>query len=358
MGNNNVENLLKNARTYSESKGFESRQSPGLLQPQFHFAFAASAGHHIADPIMFSEKLEPLYKFSVIPDVTLRMYDLDKIGISNRHLSFFEAIVFGYVGAEEQLPKKEACEEYFNIIKHFNLDPKKLLVTSFGYAKAEGKELNSSKEDIFHSTWKKLLGPEKVKKTRGRRNLFYSRVIGNPGGIGYELYYQLGKNFVEIGSQVNYMFKFTGGLKKTKNEAILQGFGLERLLMAIEDKEKISDTSLILPIKNVVKDYLKTYGEDETTINLYDENLFKIADNIRATSFIIHDSKGNVNKLSKSQRKILNGFKKNISSELNYLGIYDSDIHQDLMDLTIDLYKDRYPNLPQYKEKILEFIKP
>jgi alanyl-tRNA synthetase len=331
-----------------------------LIQPQFHFAFAASSGHHIADPILFSSQPQELYKFSVIPDRSLRMYDLEKIGISNRHLSFFENVVKGYVGASEKLPKEEACKELFDLFLHTHLDPNKLLITCLESVNVEGRKIESSETDIFYQTWKELVDQNNVKKTCGRRNFFYSRVIGNPGGIGCELYYQIGKSFVEIGSQVNYQFRFTGGLERTRNEAILQGFGLERLLMALEDKRKISDVSTVSPIKEVVKDYLRTNGEDEITISLYDESLVKIADSMRAILFIIYDCNQEIEKLNRSQRKILYDFRSILNSEkseLHYLGIYDQGIYDALTNIAVDLFKDRYSGMEKIKDYLLNFIK-
>jgi len=358
--NTELNKLLENIRGNLQQRGFSSLESPGLLQPKFSYPFSPSAGHHVIDEIVVSNpNPQSVSKFAVIPDRSIRMYDVDKIGISKRHLSFFETLVFGYAGASEELPKDEACEELFRLYTALGLEPDRLLITSLGSANAEGTQINADEDDIFHSTWVKLLGQDKVKPTRGRRNLFYARVIGNPGGTGCELYYQIGDTYVEIGSQVNYKFKFTGGLERTRNAAILQGFGLERLLMALEEKDNISDVSLISPIKELVRDYLRNSGEDEETINLYEESLVKIADSTRAILFIVHDADGNLKQLSRSQRKILNGFKKTLNSEkseLNYLGIYDPQIIPDLVDLTIDIFKERYPNMIQTRGVALQYI--
>lgn len=351
--------LLETVTKNFENRGFSIRNSPGLLNARFGYPFAPSAGHFLIDEIVYNPSPQPVVKYAVIPDRSMRMYDIEKIGISNRHLSFFEALVFGYAGATEELPKEEACTELFNLYRDLNLDLDRLLVTSLVQAKAEGREFDFSEDKIFYDTWVKLIGENKVKKTRGRRNLSYAREIGAPGGSGCEIFYRIGNKYLEIGSQINYRFKFTGGLERTRNAAIQQGFGLERLLMAIEEKEHVSDISLIFPIKDCIRDYLKTYGEDDKTVNLYDENLVKIADSIRAILFITHDTNGDLGTLSKSQRKILNNFKKVLNSEkseLNYLGIYDPKIYEDLVDVTIDLFKNRYQYMPQIKKTALEFI--
>lgn len=349
--------LLKQTRRPLQEQGFVNFDSPGLLQPKFGYPFSPSAGHQVIDQVVVSNpEPQPISKFSVIPDRSLRMYDLDKIGISRRHLSFFETLVFGYAGASEKLPKAEACVELFQLFMILGLDPKRLLITTLGSAKAEGIIINTEEDEPFHSAWVSLLGQDQVKPTNGRRNLFYSRKIGNPGGTGCELYYQIRDTYVEIGSQVNYKFKFTGGLERTRNAAILQGFGLERLLMALEEKDQISDVSLIYPLKELVRDYLRSSREDDTSINLYEESLIKIADSVRALLFIVHDAEGNPEQLNSSQRKIIYGFKKTLNSELGYLGIHEPQIIPDLIDLTADLFKERYQSMPLIRTVALEYL--
>jgi len=287
------------------------------------------------------------------------MYDIDKIGISHRHLSFFETIAFGYVGDSQQLPKEQSCKEVFDLMIHLGIKPENLIITCLKDVKAEGTEIDNKEDEIFFKTWSMLLGKERVKLTSGRRNLFYSRIIGNPGGTGCEIYHRIGESYVEIGSQVNYKFKFTGGLERTPNAAVPEGFGLERLLMALEGVKKVSDVSTILPLKKCVRDYLRIKGEDDLTIDLYDENLTKIADSIRAISFIMMDANGNIDSLTNSQRKLLKDFKKTLyseKSEINYLGIYDSTIYSNLVDTSLATYSTRYPSMVNHRQAIIDFI--
>ena len=192
MGSNKLKQIIDSVSKYVENRGFSNRPSPGLLEPKFNYPFSPSAGHHVIDDVVVSDtNPRPVFKFSVIPDRSLRMYDVDKIGISDRHLSVFETLLIGYAGNEKELPKKESCIELFNVFKHFKLDPDKLLVTCLGYAEAEGRKFDLSNGDEFYDSWKEILGKDKVKKTRGRRNLLYASVIGNPGGTGCELYYNI-----------------------------------------------------------------------------------------------------------------------------------------------------------------------
>lgn len=350
--------ILKKVENFLNKNGFESRKSPGLLQPLFGYPFSPSAGHHVIDEIIISKREDhlPILKFNVTPDRSLRMYDLDKIGISQRHLSFFETLVFGYAGAIAKLPKEASTKVLYELmVDVLKLDKNKLFVTTFGSCEAETATLTEQEDEVFYDAWVKLLGKERVARTKGRRNLFYSRVIGNPGGTGCEMYYKLGDTFVEIGSQVNYKFKFTGGLERTTNQAILEGFGFERLLMALENKTNICDTSLLSPLKDVVKEFLKKQGDN--SIPLFEETFNVIADHIRAISFIVYDGQ----ELDNSARgKILKNFIKNLHSQFVYLGINQPDelmLIDKLYDVIVDLFSIRYSNLEKSRKKLKILIK-
>lgn len=357
MNKNDHKKILEIVKNFLEKNNFVERQSPGLLQPLFGYPFSPSAGHHVIDKIVISksEPHTPVLKFHVTPDRSLRMYDFDKIGISSRHLSFFETLVFGYAGAIEALPKKESTDILFDLmVNHLKLDKNNIFVTTLGHVSAEKTDITEEEDEIFYQSWLEKLGPKQVARTNGRRNLFYSRVLGNPGGTGCEIYYKIGNKFIEIGSQVNYKFKFTGGLERMRNQAILEGFGFERLLMALEGKENICDTSLLKPFKDIVWSYLESKGD--TAVQLYEETLNVISDHIRAISFIIYDGQ----QLDNSARgKILKDFIKNFHSQFVYLGIDKKDeleLIEQLFAKLSDVFNDRYSDIAKIKNQLVKFI--
>jgi len=350
--------LLEKIQCYLNDKGFTIKKSPGLLQPKFNYVFAPSGGHHVIDEIVIgkTEPHLPILKFQVAPtDRSIRMYDYDTVGISSRHLSFFEVIVFGYAGAKEELPKDEATEILFNLMTEvLELNKENILITTLGSVTAEGSVINEDEDQIFYETWSRLLGEQKVLKTNGRRNLFYSRNIGNPGGTGCEIYYKMTNGeYIEIGSQVNYKFKFTGGLEKMRNQAILQGFGLERLLMALQQKNHVCDTYYLEEIKQVLSDLFTK----DVSIFLYKEKLDIIADHIRAISFIIYDGQ----EFDGSARaKLLIKFIKHMHEQFVYLGIADQETFvtaiKNMVNVITEIYKERY-SISGCKEKIVAAVK-
>ena len=241
--------LLLKIKKFLEKQGFNEKSSAGLVQSRFQHTYSPSAAHHIIDDIIVFKKEPylPLNKFYILPDRSIRVNDVKNVGVSGCHLGFFELLVFGFLGAAEQLPKEKSvnifCDLMFNVL---GLDRKKLLITIMDSGQAEGIKL-TKEEDAFYGTYLEYLNKNQVIRTIGQRNLFYSRVINNPGSTGCEIYYKIKDKYIEIGSHVHYKFKFTGQLKRTRNQAVLAGFGFERLLMAMEDKNNIHDISLLSP---------------------------------------------------------------------------------------------------------------
>lgn len=350
--------LLKKIKSFLDKNDFKRESPSGLLQPRFNYTFSPSAGHNIVDDIVVSRKdpYFPVLGFYILPERSIRISDLGSIGISRRHLSLFELLVFGYVGAAEDLPKEKSvelmCELMLDVL---GLDKEKLLITVFGSCEAEGIVLTKEEDGVFYKEYIKYLGEKRVFRTIGQMNLFYSRVVGNPGSTGCEIYYKIGNEYIEIGSHVNYKFRFTGKLKRTRNQAILEGFGFERLLMALENKEDIYDTSLICPLKEVLLDYFR--NRDKHGINLFRESFDIITDHIRAISFIIFDGQ----RLDQSSRgRILKKFIKNMHVQFIYLGIKEIDefrIINRLVDVLIVLFSERYRGFSKSKTQIINFIK-
>ncbi|MBU1177460.1 hypothetical protein KKH96_03380 [Patescibacteria group bacterium] len=350
--------LLIKIKNFLEKENFRNEFSSGLIQPRFNYTYSPSAAHHIIDDIIVFKKEShlPIDNFYILPDRSIRVNDAKNVGISSRHLSFFELLVFGSVGAAENLSKEKSvellCNLMFNVL---GLDKNKILVTILHSCEAEGIKLTEEEDEIFYNTYINHLGKDRIFRTIGQRNLFYSRIIDNPGSTGCEIYYKIGNKYIEIGSHVNYKFKFTGQLKRTRNQAVLEGFGFERLLMALENKDNIYDISLIFPLKKILLDYFKSINDN--SINLFEENLNIIIDHIRTISFIIFDGQ----ELDNSSRgRILKRFIKNLHGQFVYLGVNKKDefkIINKLINVLIKLFSERYNGFSSNKNNIINFIK-
>lgn len=338
---------------YAKKAGYPEVEPAGLLSRRKGYPFNPSAGHHIFDSIMLDpNKKEPI-KFCLV-ERCLRETDISKIGISDRHLSFFEMVEFTQTGDGSKIDYTKHTEDIYNILtKVLRLDKNNIFITILEQCDIDNLKVTSEDTRKFYELWKKLLGENNIILTRGKRNFFITREPETPGGPGYEIYYKLpnGK-YIEIASQVNYKYIFHGqnNITPAKNENLICPFGLERLQMVFENKNHISEISTVKPIKEIILKMLSSERERE----LYDESAAIIADQIRAIGFIIYDAQKIP--LDKTQAKILRKFIKNLKSEIDYLGIADKMIYKKLIDALISVYRDRYPKLGELKEEIIKNI--
>ncbi len=347
-----IENILEKLFDFFKERGFLPVEAAGLLYRRKGYPFNPSAGHHIADSILIDKDPANPIQFS-LSERCMREADTNKIGISNRHLTVFEMIEFSEVGDSHKLNYKKHVETIYEIlVKILGLDKSRILITALDNIKIDNLEISVDDNKKTYNEWSKLLGQNKIVLTQGRRNFFITREFGSPGGIGYEIYYKLNNGqFIEIASQVNYKYVFwnNNDIRHARNENLACGFGLERLMMVFENKEKIHDISSIKPLKEII---LQRGSENEK--NLYDENCAIIADHIRTISFIVYDSQNK--DMDLTQQKILRKIIKNLHSEIIYLGL-DEKICGQILDVFIMLNQSRYPNFLKLKDKILSCIR-
>jgi alanyl-tRNA synthetase len=349
----NPKEIITKIINYVKKEGYPEVEPAGLLFRRKGYPFNPSAGHHIIDPILLDNRKREPIKFCLV-ERCLRETDISKIGISDRHLSFFEMIEFTQTGDGSKIDYVKHTEDIYNILTgELGLEKEKLFITILEKCNIDNLIVTMDDTRKVYELWKKLLGEKNIILTRGRRNFFITREPETPGGPGYEIYYKLpnGK-YVEIASQVNYKYIFHGqnNITPAKNENLTCPFGLERLQMVFENKNHISEISTVKPIKEVVLNMLNNEKEKE----LYDESASIIADRMRAITFIIYDAQKT--QLDKTQGKILRKFIKNLKSEVDYLGIEDKLIYEKLIDAVINVYRDRYPRLKDIKEDIKKEI--
>lgn len=349
----NPKEIITKIMNYTKKAGYPEVEPAGLLFRRKGYPFNPSAGHHIFDPIVLDNQRKEPIRFSLV-ERCLRETDISKIGISDRHLSFFEMIEFTQVGDGNKIDYIKHTEDIYNILtKELGLKKEKLFITILEKCNIDNLKITAEETRKFYELWKKLLGGKNIILTRGKRNFFVTREPESPGGPGYEIYYKLpnGK-YIEIASQVNYKYIFYGqdNIRGSKNENLTCPFGLERLQMVFENKEHISQISTVKPIKEVILKMLANEKERE----LCDESASVIADQIRTISFITYDAQKKP--LDNTQAKILRKFIKNLKSEINYLGIEDKMVYEKLIDTVISVYKDRYPKLGDMKKEIMATI--
>lgn len=213
--------------------------------------------------------------------------DLDNVGYTTRHHTFFEMLgnfSFGAYFKEQAI--EFAWDFVVNILK---LPVERLFVSVF------------TEDDEAFDIWNRNIGIDSGKIFRfGEKDNFWSMGDTGPCGPCSEIFYDMGEEygnlskenderFLEIWNLVFMQFDrhSNGELNPLKKKNIDTGMGLERTLSIMEGAGSNYETSLFLPVINRLEEiFEKSYIKDQSI----DCTAFRvIADHSRAISFLIAD---------------------------------------------------------------------
>ncbi len=221
--------------------------------------------------------------------------DLENIGRTSRHHSFFEML--GNFSFGDYFKAEAISWAWDYVTRILEFPEEKLIVSVFAGDKVT--PFDSEAYDI----WKKLgLNKNKIKKM-GRKDVFW----GPPGPTGpcgpcSEIYFDRGESFkdpderfLEIWNLVFMQLEKDeeGKFKPLAKKNIDTGAGLERIALILQNKPNTFETDLLEPILNNVCEitktqYVKAIHElpQQTKTNL---SLKIITDHIRCISFLVAD---------------------------------------------------------------------
>ncbi|MBU2528103.1 MAG: alanine--tRNA ligase [Candidatus Omnitrophota bacterium] len=213
----------------------------------------------------------------------VRTSDIEQVGRTARHLTFFEMLGnFSAGGYFKEEAIRLAWEFFTRVLR---LDEKKLYAT-----------VHRDDEDAY-KLWGKFLPPSKIVKL-GNEDNFWE--MGDTGPCGYcsEIIYDQGESFscgkkdcapgcscdrwLEVWNLVFTEFdrQKSGELKKLKQKNIDTGMGLERLLTVVNGLKSNYETDLIKPII----DFVSSHSAAPESVHIR-----RIADHARCSVFMIDD---------------------------------------------------------------------
>ncbi len=327
----------------------------------------------------------PQGKRLVNSQVSFRTEDIEEIG-DHRHDTLFEML--GNWSLGDYFKKEHLNWLYEFLVEEIKLDPNKLYQTVFAGSEYAPKDEESIEilKDIFR---KYKINAEVGPQTLGKGDLgsgqeiefggnikifpycdknWWKRgdAVGELGGPDSETFYDTGKEhnpkfgkfchlncdcgrFIEIGNSVfmEYIKTEKGWEKKLPQRNVDFGGGLERMVMAANNKTNIFETDLF--------DYLIKFLEEKSG-KKYEDNYASfeiIADHIRAATFLI--ANGGVPS-NKDQGYVV---RRLIRRSLVYMKKLDIPFEtaEELSQLVINYMSDVYPELDRNKNVILGEIK-
>jgi alanyl-tRNA synthetase len=214
--------------------------------------------------------------------------DIDMVGRTTRHLSFFEMLgnfSFGDYFKEAAIPWAWEL-----LTGELGLDGERLWVTVF------------TDDDEADQIWREAVGVPAARIQRMGEDNFWEMGETGPCGPSSEIYYDRGAEFgaaggpaeggeeryVEIWNLVftQYDRQRDGGLEPLPRPNIDTGAGFERLLCLLESVPSIWETSMLRPLIATAESVCgRTYGDDAEE----DVTLRVLADHARSTALLIAD---------------------------------------------------------------------
>jgi alanyl-tRNA synthetase len=286
----------------------------------------------------------------------LRTDDLDKVGKTSAHHTFFEML--GNFSFGDYFKPEAIAWAWEFLTKELHLDQDKLWVSVY------------QDDDEAYSIWKeKIKIPEKKIVRLGDKDNFWpaeakAKGPNGPCGPCSEIFYDFGPDvgcrenvcdpscscgrFVEIWNLVFTQFnrKDDASLEPLPNKNIDTGMGLERLTAVMQGKQNNFQTELFQPIIKEIQRCVEAKPEDE------DKLLYAIADHLRAVVFSIYDG---ISPSNEGRGYIVRKIIRKSVMHLRSLGINKPFLNR-LVGQLAQIMHIPYPDLKDRQEEIARVI--
>ncbi len=214
----------------------------------------------------------------------LRTTDIESVGLTARHLTFFEML--GNFSFGDYFKEDAIAWAWEFLTKDMALDKDRLWISVY------------KDDDEAENIWKKIVPANRIVRL-GEKDNFWTMGPTGPCGPCSEIYWDReekrdGKGFdesdrfMEIWNNVFTQFdrQADGTLLPLPKKNIDTGMGLERLASVVENAKTNFDTSLLKPLVEFGEGTFKyKYGSDEKK----DIAMRIIADHLRAVTFLFFD---------------------------------------------------------------------
>ncbi|MGD8538337.1 MAG: alanine--tRNA ligase [Candidatus Aminicenantes bacterium] len=269
--------------------------------------------------------------------------DLEQVGITNKHHTFFEML--GNFSFGDYF-KKDAIDYAWGLITEVYRMPKDRLYATVYLDDDEAYEL-----------WNKRIGLPADRIFRfGKKDNYWAMGETGPCGPCSELHYDLGESmeegtphdliengsdrFLELWNLVFMQFDQDdkGQLKPLPSPSIDTGMGLERVATVLQGKTNNYDTDLFLPLIEAVCDFS---GREYLSGEEGDTAARVIADHVRAVSFLIGDG---IMPSNEGRGYVLRRLIRRAYRYGNSIGLDEPFLYK-LVGGVTDIMKDAYPEL-------------
>lgn len=334
---------------FFESKKHLKLHSFSLVPENDPSLLLIGAGMAPLKPYFTGKLVPPSYRVTT-SQKCIRTGDIDNVGRTARHHTFFEML--GNFSFGDYFKKEAITWAWDFLTEVLELDTNKLYVTVY------------PEDEEAYDIWHNIVGLSDERIFKLEDNFW--EIGEGPCGPDSEIFYDLGPErgcgkstcnvgcdcdrYLEIWNLVFTQFNKTkdGSYEPLEKKNIDTGAGLERLASVIQQKESNFETDLLFPIMQKVIDVCHgDYNNKEQKIAVK-----VIGDHIRAVTMMIGDG---ILPSNEGRGYVLRRILRRAVRFGRVLGIEEAFL-ADLVDIVIDMYKEAYPELAERKELIKTVI--
>ena len=352
-----VNELRRKYLEFFESKGHLKMNSFSLVPQNDNSLLLINAGMAPLKPYFTGQEIPPRRRVTTCQKC-IRTGDIDNVGLTARHLTFFEML--GNFSFGDYFKHEAINWSWEFLTKVIGMEEDRLYPSIY------------ADDDEAFNIWTKEVGVPAERITRfyrdenGDCDNFWEHGAG-PCGPCSEIYYDRGikygcgkpdckvgcdcDRFMEVWNNVFTQFESDGHHHYTelKQKNIDTGMGLERLAVVVQDVDSVFDIDTMKAIRDKICELAGvTYMTDEHK----DVSIRLITDHIRSVTFMASDG---IIPSNEGRGYVLRRLLRRAARHGRTLGI-DGLFLAKLATTVIDSSKDGYPELDEKRELILKVL--
>ena len=353
-----VNELRRMYLEFFESKGHLAMKSFSLVPHNDNSLLLINAGMAPLKPYFTGQEIPPRRRVTTCQKC-VRTGDIENVGKTARHLTFFEML--GNFSFGDYFKKEAISWSWEFLTEVLGMEPDRLYPSIYG------------EDDEAFEIWNKKIGVPADRITRfyrdpetGECDNFWEHGAG-PCGPCSEIYYDRGEKygcgspdckvgcecdrFMEVWNNVFTQFygDGKGGYSELEQKNIDTGMGLERLAVVMQDVDSVFDIDTMKAIRDRICEMSgKTYQVDA----MDDVSIRLITDHIRSSTFLVSDG---VMPSNEGRGYVLRRLIRRAARHGRMLGIKDTFL-ANLSNTVIEECKDGYPELEERKDFIFKVL--
>jgi alanyl-tRNA synthetase len=334
--------------SFFEERGHRRLPSASLV-PSVHdpSVLLTTAGMQPLKPYFRGEEQPPAQRLTSCQKC-FRTVDIEIVGTTKRHLTFFEML--GNFSVGDYFKDGAAAFAWELSTEGFGFDPEQIWITVFG----GDDELGLGPDEEAIECWRAIGVPDERIVHLGRDDNFWQSGPTGPCGPCSELYLDRGLEFGGVDDRpgddtdrflefwnlvfMQYELGADGSLKELPFKNIDTGLGLDRMAAILQDVPSVFETEHVRPLVELGEQLSGcSYGQDEATTRA----LGVLADHGRGAAFLIADG---VVPSNEDRGYVLRRLMRRTLHQGRVLGIESSFLPR-LYERVVELMGDVYPDL-------------